>query len=475
MMTATALAQSFANFPSAVGDFFRTTNLNVVYWYKKTVYETKEELLRASQLPSGLNRGPRGSVVFFRDGTCEIFQANIDYNYVYKVNNCMPIEEKRRGAAGKRKGDRTSKMQIRVKVEEDDDTVGENNGKWERTSADYDAGDSKTLSIAPYQDIGNSALNDNDNVSKRLSRGRQPHKGADDVEDAPAIKVKCECKCQSKAACDSGSDDDGDSWMDNGIYEKTVMEFATDHMLNAPWKKWLDKGDPVDVRDKDGVWYRAEIMERNEHQKMVRVNFEGWGDEFDEWISLSEIERFAPLGLHSCKSKKKGLAISCEVCMAGGLKRSPSNVAKEKGMKKSYPHRSQRKRKKIRKQRKISPSRKMKIVRKAGSEPPNQSLEKGISNAQILSSRQRGESTSRETANPTTPQRKKQRGTRRSKRIKSVQFYKGTYSNPYLIHAYQLFVRELQRETSVNKRHVLEDIAKDLKIELLNVQNAQGS
>eukprot|EP01083_Nonionella_stella_P188586 695442_1 len=56
----------------------------------------------------------------------------------------------------------------------------------------------------------------------------------------------------------------------------------------------MTTGDAVDVLDKHGGWYMAEILDTDE-AKGLKVHFTNWKDRYDEWIVREEQYRMAPL------------------------------------------------------------------------------------------------------------------------------------------------------------------------------------
>lgn len=68
---------------------------------------------------------------------------------------------------------------------------------------------------------------------------------------------------------------------------------VTLRQISIYWLLNLKVGDKVDVRDTEGWWYTAVIIQTEKELK-IHVHWDGWDDKFDEWIILRS-GRIAPL------------------------------------------------------------------------------------------------------------------------------------------------------------------------------------
>ena len=95
------------------------------------------------------------------------------------------------------------------------------------------------------------------------------------------------------------------------LQEKEVMEGS---IMTTPELGGLKKGDLIDARDKDGIWYVGTVMDISGN--CIFVSFSGWSLKFNEWIKFSS-GRIAKCGtftngeLHTLDSNIKCICHKC--------------------------------------------------------------------------------------------------------------------------------------------------------------------
>jgi len=75
------------------------------------------------------------------------------------------------------------------------------------------------------------------------------------------------------------------------------------HRSMTQWRMELKEGDKIDACDDGGLWWEATVMECK--GELVRVRFEGWGTESDEWITRTSSRVAVFRSKHSQKKEGK--------------------------------------------------------------------------------------------------------------------------------------------------------------------------
>ena len=75
--------------------------------------------------------------------------------------------------------------------------------------------------------------------------------------------------------------------MENGLSQESILK----RILN------IEPGNKVDVLDKLNIWCLAtvNVIIEKENEKLITVHYDGWGEDYNETISLNT-QRIAPEG-----------------------------------------------------------------------------------------------------------------------------------------------------------------------------------
>eukprot|EP00466_Bigelowiella_natans_P009329 jgi/Bigna1/137334/aug1.38_g12042 len=93
------------------------------------------------------------------------------------------------------------------------------------------------------------------------------------------------------------------------VLTRTELELKNTQQPTMPYAV----GDVVDVRDKYGKWYEADILKLHANRRMF-VHYHGWNSRWDEWVELPS-ERVAARNTHTAA---KGAAAAAASKKAGG-------------------------------------------------------------------------------------------------------------------------------------------------------------
>ncbi len=83
----------------------------------------------------------------------------------------------------------------------------------------------------------------------------------------------------------------------NGLFGNAIFDID----LKGEWRNNLQINDKIDVKDNNNLkWYNAKVIEVNNELKRVKINYIGWGNKYNEYISVNS-NRIAPFNCAETK------------------------------------------------------------------------------------------------------------------------------------------------------------------------------